>query len=251
MTYFIKYVFYISYRTRRVFLIGSDPQNSSMPAVQLESQLYNDILQGSFADTFKSVTQKVVLGMNFVREHCSSVHYAVIVDDDATVVPWNLLQHLPLASNLTDGQYFGGFFLHGKSPIRDPNNRWYVPVTDYHCQHYPTYPLGTGFFMSKCTLDQLYESVLNLYLFGMDDVLFGGLALELGIKITEIDFQNHYSECGSLNQAHNLVSVKDMIICHGTDYPHDQELLWSELCHAPVSNPNFAQYNEQYCKPFL
>lgn len=240
------------YSTRRLFLLGSDPQNSSIPTVHLESQMYNDILQGSFDDTFKSVTKKVVLGMNFVREHCSNVQYAVVVDDDTTVAPWNLiLKYLHPIWELPDGQYFGGFFLHGKGPVRDPNSRWYASEDDYRCNGYPPYPLGTGFFMSKCTLDDLYEAAQQQDLFGIDDVLFGGLAYELGINATKMEFSGHYAECGQLVQAHRLALTRDMVVCHGTDYPHDQVLLWSEYCHAPISDPTFEQLVVQYCKNFL
>lgn len=108
-------------------------------------------------------------------------------------------------------------------------------------------PLGTEFFMPKHTLDNLYEAVQGYKFFWLDDVLLGGLLVfEFGINVTESELSQYYADCGGLIKAHHLESMKDMVECRGTNYPLDEELLWSGFCHAPLSNAKFEQLMLQY-----
>lgn len=218
--------------------------------MEYEITEYQDILQGSFVDTLESVTKKVVLGMQFVKTRCKKVQYVVIADDDAVILPWNLFRLFP-SHGLNTTHFFGGFYNHKNAPVRQPGARWFVPESDYHCILYPPYPKGTGFFMSYTTLTALYNEVIGYYLFGMDDVLFGGIALELGIKGTEVPAK-HYGSCENLlTGTHKMKNVKDLIMCHAADYPKEQEFLWYEFCHTPISDKKVYPYYLQYCKKFF
>lgn len=231
---------------KRVFLVGKGEGQRIHPLLKEESIQFRDILQGNFTDTFRSVTTKVVLGMKFVKEHCSSVKYVIVADDDAIVLPWNVF---PLLKSEDNEHFYAGFFV-GGSPVRDPNNRWFVPVEDYACPQYPKYALGTMFMMSYKTTVMLYEEALSYRYISMDDVFFGGLAKTLQIKATEISF-SQYGECGSFMQSHKAASFEQLIVCHGADYRKDQVVLWGEFCHTTATNQLTAGQILFFCKESL
>lgn len=225
---------------------------STTTSLEQESNTYQDILQGSFTDTEESVTKKVVLGMQFAKKHCTTAQYVVVAEDNAVLLPWNLLLLLPAKQELGDSDFFGGIYTYYIKAVRDRGNLWYVPVNDYHCEIYPPYPKGSGFFMSFPTMTRLYDEAVGYHLFKIDDVLFGGIALELGIKAKELSL-NYYEEyCSTVTNANtrNVTKLKELIMCHGAERLEDQMLVWAEICRSPVSS-KAVPYYLQYCKKLV
>lgn len=237
----VSFRFYI----RRIFLVGSEPDNHIIPYIQKEIKTYGDILQGTFVDTPQSITQKVLLGMRFVKDKCPQVKITIVADDEAVFAPWNMI--ILLSSVMDTEKLYGGFSFGRLKPIRDKNSPWYISEKDYHCTDYPLYSIRTVYFMSKQTLEQMYYSGTSYQLFPIDDVLFGGLAEELGVE--RKFFNNlHYSDCQQIMDPHPSVVLKEQVVCHGGVMPNNQGLAWEKLCQAPVIRPEAVDVNIAYCE---
>lgn len=217
------------------------------PIIEKEHQIYKDILQGTFLDTFASVTHKVISGIQFVKLYCQSVKLIVIADDDSMILPWNLIQQLP---NDLCTDYYGGFFPVVSPPIRNKTDRWYVSYESYKCDWYPRYAFGSMFVLSYHTMNKIFNSVQNVVPLSMDDVFVGGLVSDYNIPITEYP-GDKYAMCDHLVNPHNSKPVKNLIACHMSEFAHIQYLLWSEFCHSPTPNSETAELQVLYCDLFL
>ena len=79
---------------RTVFLLGSSNEPTKMNVQNLiehENEEFHDIIQGDFADTYYSSTNKTLMGMRWAVEFCSSSQYYLFVDDDYYVSARNLI----------------------------------------------------------------------------------------------------------------------------------------------------------------
>uniref|UniRef100_A0A915JEF8 Hexosyltransferase n=1 Tax=Romanomermis culicivorax TaxID=13658 RepID=A0A915JEF8_ROMCU len=115
------------YNMKRVFLTGVAPSGQSTNLLNYEHSKYDDILQGDFEDTYKSVSKKIYTGMRFVKLHCPSVKWILVADDDAVMLPWNVLTYFLDSSNVISDQkvvdenqkILAGFDITGARTIRD------------------------------------------------------------------------------------------------------------------------------------
>ena len=83
-----------NHKMRIVFLLGKPDKNLYQRAINLESKLHGDIVQGTFIDTYHNLTNKAVLGLTWVTENCRQAKFVLKVDDDVVVNTPRLLKLL-------------------------------------------------------------------------------------------------------------------------------------------------------------
>uniref|UniRef100_A0A183C8A6 SSD domain-containing protein n=1 Tax=Globodera pallida TaxID=36090 RepID=A0A183C8A6_GLOPA len=94
-----------SFRLRTIFVLGRPPNTAApasaaaqMDALEREAAAHGDLLVGDFADTYFNNTLKFVHSVRFARHHCAPlgnpVPYALLLDDDYLLFPWNLVAEL-------------------------------------------------------------------------------------------------------------------------------------------------------------
>ena len=81
-------------RIRVVFLLGQPERKQYQNAINFENEQYNDIVQGSFLDTYQNLTHKALLGLRWVVENCGQAKFVLKVDDDVIVNTPRLLKIL-------------------------------------------------------------------------------------------------------------------------------------------------------------
>lgn len=102
-----------------VFMVGH--QNYSQPLLQKEEELYHDIVQGAFEDTYDNNIFKTLMIYKWIVEFCDSVDYILFVDDDYLVNVDNILDAIRRQKSFT---VMYGYKLFWRSPGRDPTGRW-------------------------------------------------------------------------------------------------------------------------------
>ncbi|KAF4532104.1 hypothetical protein B566_EDAN006198 [Ephemera danica] len=162
-------------KIRRVFLMGTDPKNDSVRTEILrENEQHHDIVLADYADTYENNTIKYIMGIEWARKFCSNSKFYVIADDDAFFSVKNLLKYLS-ERKLYDNQakfqniylttreqqhqkflYYGGFLLHGATPMRD--GKWKATLQQYPYDVYPKYITGHTVILSHDILDLLVEA---------------------------------------------------------------------------------------------
>ncbi|XP_036453939.1 beta-1,3-galactosyltransferase 2 [Colossoma macropomum] len=132
----------------RLFFIGqpSEPNPNLEKHLQKESNAYGDIIQMDFLDTYRNLTVKTMMIMNWLATYCPSAQYAMKVDADIFInVPY--LVHY-LQSQASQQDYITGSVINDGRPRRNPHSKWYLSEEVYPESSFPPYVSGAGYVFS-------------------------------------------------------------------------------------------------------
>lgn len=73
-------------RTRIVFMLGSSQNRTVSDLIELESKIYNDIVQQDFIDTYRNLTLKCIMALRWVSAYCKTPKFILKTDDDVIVI---------------------------------------------------------------------------------------------------------------------------------------------------------------------
>lgn len=162
-----------------VFLVGHSAE--LLPSLQEESRQHRDILIGSYLDSYRNLTVKIMHGMDWVTETCKSDY--VLKTDDDVFVNTKLLLHL--VSNFTAKEnVYIGLVLYTESRlkvIRHPDSKWYVSYEQYPDSHYPPYAVGMGYLLSIDVVHKINIASKHIPPFSNEDAYVGVLADQVDI----------------------------------------------------------------------
>lgn len=97
--------------------------------MQMESNMYIDILQQDFLDDYYNNTLKTMMGFTWVAAHCSGVNY-IFVDDDYIVNTkyiWDNLHTLYIARKRS---VFWGYVWKDAKTQRNATSKWFITKDD-------------------------------------------------------------------------------------------------------------------------
>lgn len=135
-------------------------------------------MQWDFFDSFRNLTVKECLFLQFVKRNTTRVTHIFKGDDDIMVAPvglGNLIQNQPDIHDV-----FIGSVLRGSPRITNVHSKYFVPLVLWPYKMYPAYVSGGGYIMSKEIADRLFLATLHNYLFPIDDAFVGVLLEEIG-----------------------------------------------------------------------
>ena len=79
---------------RLVFMLGQTADDKIMQAIKYENDLYKDIVQEDFFDSYRNLTYKAVMALKWVSIYCPQASYILKTDDDMIVNTFMFLKHL-------------------------------------------------------------------------------------------------------------------------------------------------------------
>lgn len=214
-------------RVKTLFLLGT-PSNEAERAnhqklVAYEDHIYGDILQWDFLDSFFNLTLKETHFLKWFHTYCPRVRYVFKGDDDVFVSVENIFEFLD--SRSYDKNLFVGDVIFNAKPIRNKDNKYYIPQAMYNKTYYPPYAGGGGFLMDGTLVRRLHYASETLELYPIDDV-FLGMCLEV-LQVTPV---KHYAfkTFGLVKNKNSKLNrepcfFKNMIVVH--------KLLPSDLLH--------------------
>ncbi|GIY37661.1 lactosylceramide 1,3-N-acetyl-beta-D-glucosaminyltransferase, partial [Caerostris extrusa] len=103
------------------FVLGTTSNSTEEDLIMNESEIFGDIIQADFQDTYRNLTTKSVLMLKWVSKHCAHAQYFLKADDDTFVnihVLTDILQKPPFTEQ---DKFIGGFIHRGAQPSRTPN----------------------------------------------------------------------------------------------------------------------------------
>ena len=168
-------------RFRYVFLLGSS-EAASEKLLQQENDIYHDIALQDFKDTYKNLTLKTLMGLEWFSKFCAQARFVMKTDDDMYVNVMNILRIV----NSTDLQdkVFGACALTA-GPIRG-NSKYGAKLWEYPHNSYPGFCSGTGYVMSA----KMAKSILNISphvpFFFLEDVYVSICVRKLGYKLKPV-----------------------------------------------------------------
>jgi len=87
---------------RIVFMMGVTNKTENQDMIKLESNLYNDIVQVNFFDSYRNLTYKGIMAMKWISTYCNHAKYILKTDDDIVTNTFKLLRYL---KSLKDERY--------------------------------------------------------------------------------------------------------------------------------------------------
>ncbi|XP_042353572.1 beta-1,3-galactosyltransferase 2-like [Plectropomus leopardus] len=212
----------------RLFLLGKNEGELGLlqqRMLEAESRRYHDIIQQDFLDSYKNLTIKTLMGMNWVGMHCPQASYVMKTDSDMFVNTEYLIYKLLRPELQPKKNYFTGNNMRGFAPNRNKNSKWYMPPELYPGEKYPTFCSGTGYVFSGDLARKIYCASLRISRLHLEDVYVGICLAELRIEPTpppnEFLFNHWRVSYSSCKYSHLITS-------HGF---HPNELLkyWHHL----------------------
>lgn len=171
----------------RLFLLGKNEGELGIlqqRMLEAESQRYHDIIQQNFMDSYKNLTIKTLMGMNWVASHCPQASYIMKTDSDMFINTDYLIHKLLRPELRQRKNYFTGNNMRGFGPNRNKNSKWYMPPELYPHEKYPTFCSGTGYVFSSDLARKIYLVSLQVPHLHLEDVYVGICLAKLGIETT-------------------------------------------------------------------
>ncbi|XP_077371016.1 UDP-GlcNAc:betaGal beta-1,3-N-acetylglucosaminyltransferase 7, like [Festucalex cinctus] len=152
--------------------VGKDTKNLQK-LIEYEDQIYGDILQWDFMDTFFNLTLKEVNFLKWFGIYCPGVQFIFKGDDDVFVNTNNLLDLIGFKmEEHKETTLFVGDTISKAIPIRNRQSKYYIP-RELFDKPYPPYVGGGGFLMSSQLARRLFVVSEDLELYPIDDVFLG------------------------------------------------------------------------------
>ncbi|KAK0133243.1 Beta-1,3-galactosyltransferase 1 [Merluccius polli] len=145
-------------RVSHFFLLGQAKDQGKALQDQLlrESQEHRDLLQGNFLDSYRNLTIKTILMLEWLASRCPNASYGIKTDSDVLLNVHSLIEGV-IPSTPTH-LYMTGNVLRQAPVHRDPNSKWFTPKEVFAESQYPPYVLGLSYVFSMDLPSKLIEA---------------------------------------------------------------------------------------------
>lgn len=177
-------------RFKVAFFVGLSKEIGLQQTIKKEFDEYGDIVQGEFIDTYKNMTLKAILAINWISRHCSQADYALKVDDDTLI---DLFQMISLMQQNLDSSLvvICPVWPYQSVPVfRDKKDcmKWCVTFRQYRDSKYPRYCSGLSYILSRALIPRLVDAVVETPFFWIDDVYVTGLLMQNVTAYADVRF---------------------------------------------------------------
>ncbi|XP_072527763.1 beta-1,3-galactosyltransferase 2-like [Salminus brasiliensis] len=162
-----------------LFLLGLPSGNSSealQRQVYEENLRHRDLLQSDFIDSYRNLTIKTMVMLEWLRDRCPQAFFAVKVDDDTLLNIKGLVRML-LMLDAPRSKYITGLVWYDNVVIRDRASKFYIPQKVYPNSVFPPYPLGMCYIMSMDLPEKILKVAQEIKPIFIEDAYIG-LCLE-------------------------------------------------------------------------
>ena len=131
-----------------------------------EANTNNDVVIEDFQDSYHNLTLKSTFMLKWMTSRCSHARFVLKVDDDVYVNLDNLLTTLQSTVMNSARPDFANYSLIGRtminiSPVRDPQNKWFLPQTIYPGEEFPSYLIGLSYVFTGNLINPIYTCALR------------------------------------------------------------------------------------------
>ncbi|XP_066299829.1 beta-1,3-galactosyltransferase 1-like [Branchiostoma lanceolatum] len=165
---------------KRLFALGKNSDPNMQALVEKENDMYGDIIQEDFVDTYHNLTLKTVMCLRWVSNYCAHSKYFMKTDDDMYVSFANLAKVLQALPAEKARRMAMGYVITG-APIRNPKSKWYMPKETYPGNKYPPFCSGTGYIVSTDICGELYRTSLDMQYLYLEDVFVATCFEKIGV----------------------------------------------------------------------
>ncbi|KAM8770196.1 lactosylceramide 1,3-N-acetyl-beta-D-glucosaminyltransferase [Rhynchonycteris naso] len=231
---------------KTLFAIGapSSPQMREELQRKLvqEDEMYNDIIQQDFTDSFYNLTLKLLLQFSWANTFCPHAKFLMTADDDIFIHMPNLIEYLQSLEQIGVQDFWIGRVHRGAPPVRDKQSKYYVSYEMYQWPAYPDYTAGAAYVISNDVVAKVYAAsqTLNSSLY-IDDVFMGLCANKMGIVP-----QYHVFFSGEGRTPYHPCIYNKMMTSHG--HVQDLQNLWEDATDPKVKTISKGFLGQIYCR---
>ncbi|XP_028852502.1 beta-1,3-galactosyltransferase 2 [Denticeps clupeoides] len=215
-----------------LFFLGVVSGKGVQESLEEESRGHGDIIQMDFLDSYKNLTIKTMMMMNWLSSHCQHASYAMKIDADVFLNVHQLLGRLPRPAKQN---YITGSVIRDGRPRRDKSSKWYLSEEVYPQSTLPPYVSGAGYVFSADLAQKISWASRFVRPLPLEDV-YVGLCLEvLGVSpvySTSRFFTRNLFEVRHLN--YDRCTFFSLIIANGFT-PSEMLHVWADFQKAPFT----------------
>ena len=206
-----------------LFIVGRSSNETKMKALMAESKRHGDLLILDLEESFYSLSYKVMIGFQWITDHCNGYRFLLKGDDDIFVNIHSLMNLLHEPKTPKTHLYVGNT-MSVAEVVR--NGRYGVSREEYTRDNYPRYNSGGGFVLSSDVVRNMIPHFNWITPLKIDDAYMGGLVLKAGIDCIN-DKRFHMYDKGCVFRNQTIVShTGDKIVIkpHCAKYLNDEAL---------------------------
>jgi hypothetical protein len=176
---------------KAVFLTGLSGSNEINEKLHHEFELFSDIIQENFLDTYKNLTLKTLMGFKWVSQYCSNAKFILKVDDDVVVNTVYLVNYLSqeLLKNDKMNNTLICHFYKKAHVFRNKDSKFYLSKEEFKPDFFQPYCDGPAYLLTTDLAASFYNESANVKLFQFEDVYVGMLAANLNSTFINIERQ--------------------------------------------------------------
>ncbi|XP_044043281.1 beta-1,3-galactosyltransferase 5-like isoform X3 [Siniperca chuatsi] len=162
---------------------GADTEQQQEQLKQ-ENLQHHDLIQSNFQDSYRNLTIKTMMMLEWLAAHCVKASYVMKIDSDMLLHIQNLVKLL-LDPNTAKQNYMTGLVWWHSPVLRNPFNRFYMPRYVIAEPQYPPYPLGMSYVMSLDLPGKILGVSPQIKPIYIEDVYLGMCLKRLDISPTD------------------------------------------------------------------
>lgn len=181
------------HQVKLVFVMGQVPDENLQVAIETESELYKDIIQGNFTDTYRNLTYKAITGLRWVTENCPDVMYVLKTDDDIVVDIHRIVRLMRsyIENKWGKTNILSGYIWAHMNVDRNKSSKWYTSDEEFPDKFFLRYCSGSAYLMSYDVVKKFYLKSLETPFFWIDDYYVTGM-LAHATNVTPISLNDRY-----------------------------------------------------------
>lgn len=209
-----------------MFLVGKSNSSRLNNLLKQEAQVYKDMVIGDFLDTFRNLSRKTLLGLQWSEKHCQA-KYVLKTDDDCFVNVLSLVEWLQEYRETNGSKsLYAGNIQKEMEVVRHKQNRYYVSFMEFNQRIYPPYASGGGYVFSGSLLPKLLAASTKVPIIPVEDACFGLYMQLIGVKPLHNNRILPYVLCDNARSTLNerpICHFRKPLVVHGiTDILHIQ-----------------------------
>ncbi|KAK6171612.1 hypothetical protein SNE40_019763 [Patella caerulea] len=164
-----------------VFLFGKYKLPEMEFIIKQEAEIFNDIVQGNYIDSYFNLTTKILNGLQWVSENCDGTKYVLKADEDTfTNVPLliEFLKQHGVARSVIG-------HLYSESHVKRVG-KWAVPKSLFPLHTYPDYMAGNTYVLSGDILGKIVRTAQYVPYLNIEDVFITGVLVRI-LKLRHVN----------------------------------------------------------------
>ncbi|XP_071167418.1 beta-1,3-galactosyltransferase brn-like [Mytilus edulis] len=220
-----------------IYLLGYNSIVHDM--IVIESNIYKDVLQGNFVDSYDHNINKTVMAYQYAVDNCANTKFLFFVDDDFIINIFTIKEYLKTLTYPSILKLFAGVIIKKGRPYRNKSSKWYISREDYPYDFYPPYPAGGAILMSMTIAQLLKAEFPYVRYIHIDDVYLGIVAEKLKLQLqNDKRFTNSYTQ---------PLHLKNIFASHGYSGAKNLLMKWDVFLHTMSLNSS-TDINKQLYK---